>query len=636
MKRWLLPTLFILTVVGLAWTVELSTASRVQLSRETGNYEPSFTFTVQNGYYPSDNTIYASLPRSLLEYYSSRIHTVNNERDYAKFVTPSVVQSIADNIRNITQSTPYNDEEFANAVLMIVREITYVRSNAKYPVETMVDDFADCDGLSILAASLMKAGGLDVVLLLYKGINPTHMNLGVSLEQMPVSHPWWIVPSGIEYDNKTYWIAECTSLADWTVGDRPDLLVNDKPIVISLENCEKESPASISSSLNSKLEPSAISTNLSMVPSNTSSNERCIQVSGSTSPASVDRQVTVYINQPGYPPTHYSTRTDLFGNYTFLWNLTLPGTFDILTSWSGTSNCFGSDSETLTVFFDAKQPAIADLPTYFWSDSPGGLRSQSSSEYLSLFNQGAKEFLKSNMTGTDVVLSGEFIVLSDGEEVMPNMTTITIPAYLRRYRMPGSRQTVTVKIPEQNITIPEFEIVNSQFGFILEKTEENNYTASVKLLTDAEASHIPNSLSETNGMFMNASNIALKNEWHKAVARVSSSEAAMEVFDDSGTRLENMTKSTTSTGVGELGIIMTYTAGQVVAFKNLKVESVSQTPTPINNIPVQEESISFLYPYIRIALLLAGSVLAIVYLRGREENAKHPDQLGASSQNCCN
>ena len=78
---------------------------------------------------------------------------------------------------------------------------------------------------------------------------------------------------------------------------------------------------------------------------------------------------------------------------------------------------------------------------------------------------------------------------------------------------------------------------------------------------------------------------------------------------------------------------MNYRAGQIVVFKNLKVETVSQTPKATSDIPVEEEGIDFLYPYIRIALLLAGSVLAVVYLKGRKKYTRHPDGLSTSSQN---
>jgi hypothetical protein len=237
------------------------------------------------------------------------------------------------------------------------------------------------------------------------------------------------------------------------------------------------------------------------------------------------------------------------------------------------------------------------------------------------------------LTGTDVVLSGEFIVLSDGEDFVPNMTTVTIPSYKKTFRLPRSRQIVTVQIPEETIIVPEFEVINSQFGFVLEQTDESSYTATVKLLTDTDVSQIPQNLDDSRVVFMNASTIAQKNAWHKAVARVSNGEAAVEVYNDNGTMLENITKSTADSGVGELEILMNYRAGQFVVFKNLKVETVSQTPKATSDIPVEEEGIDFLYPYIRIALLLAGSVLAVVYLKGRKKYTRHPDGLRASSQN---
>jgi hypothetical protein len=636
MRKRLLPTLLLLAIIGLAWTAALDIAFSIQLSPETSNYETSYTFTAQNGYYRSDNTLYVSLPPSLEEYYQGKSHSLTNENAYPKFVTPNAVQSIAENIRNITRNTPYDDEEFANAVLMIVREIPYVRSNAKYPVETIVDNSADCDGLSILAASIMKAGGLDVVLLLYKGINPTHMNVGVHLEHMPVSHSWWMMPSGVDYNNKTYWVAECTSLAGWTVGDQPNLLAHDKPQIIPLEKCEKKSPASISSSLNSPMQPSSISINLSTGYSNVSGNVRAINISGSISPAFPNEIVAIYVNQPGYPPSAFVTATDEFGNYTLPWNVTLPGTYITKASWSGSFNHSSSDSETLTVFVGTQQPPITELPNYFWDGGYSGTPSQAySPAYVALLNQGAKEFLNSNLTGTDVVLSGEFMILSDGHEVIPTETTITIPAHQNTYRLPGTgrnRQTIVIQVPERTVTIPGIEQLNGQFGFMLERNGEYNYTATVKLLTNDDVSQITQSLDDSKAMYMNSSSVATKNAWHKAIAKVSGDEVAVEVYDENGTRLDDMAKSTTSTGFSELGILMTYPVGQVLAFKNLKVEALSQNPKPITENQAQGNGIEILFPYIRISLLLAGTAMAIVCLKERKEINRHPKGMSDSSQ----
>jgi hypothetical protein len=622
--RHLSTSLLVLIIIGLSWTAELSTASNIQLSPETGNYESSYSFTVQNGYYQSDNTLYVSSPPSLKDYYTGKSHTITSEQDYAKFVTPEAVTSIAKNIRKITRNTPYDDEEFANVVLAIVHEIPYVKSPAKYPVETIVDNSADCDGLSDLAASIIEAGGLDVVLLLYKGITPTHMNIGVHLEHMPVSNSWWIVPSGIEYNNKTYWIAECTALADWTVGNRPEILANDKPIIIPLQNYENKSSASISSSLSVPLQSSSTSINLSIGYSNESNDGRVLNISGGISPFSSGEKIVVYINQPGYSPTAYTPTIDQFGNYTLTWNVTSFGIYNVRTSWSGSANYSGSDSESLTVFINAKQSSSTASPTYFW-----GTGSQAySPEFLAMLNLENTEFLKSSLTGKDVVLSGEFMVLSNGQDEPANDSTIVIPAHQQSFRWPGSRRITIVDVPEETITIPG---IRNQFGFVLERTAEDNYTASVKLLTDDDVSQMTQSLDQTGATFMNASSLAARNEWHRAIAKVSGDNVSIEVYTDNGTRLENMTSSIATTGFEELGIFMTYGPSQVLAFKNLKVETITQNQMPVNDDKVKENGLEILYSLMRTSFLLAGAALAVVTLKGRKKNSMCSNNLSKKS-----
>ncbi len=618
MKKRLLATLVLCVLIGLAWTAILNPVLGIQISPETGNYEASYTFTVQNGFYQSDHVLYVSLPPSLEDYYGGKSHAVNNEDDYPKLVTPNAVKSIAENIRNITRNTPYDDEEFANVVLAIVRQIPYVRSTAKYPVETLADNMADCDGLSILAASILKAGGLDVVLFLYNGVSPSHMNVGVCLERMPVSHSWWTAPSGIEHDNKTYWIAECTSFSDWTVGTRPELLSLDNPQVIPLDNCEKDSPASVSSSL-SPMQSSSISINLSTKFAGASGESRPISISGSIFPAFPNETVALYVNQPGLSPSAFVTLTDDFGNYTLLWNVTLPGTYMVRTSWSGGFNFSGSESDTLTVFVGAQQPPIPLSSDYSSGDESSAAQwGANSPAYFAQLAQSGKEFLKGSLLGPNIALSGDFMILSDGHEVTPKETTITVPAHKITYRLPRSRQMITIDVPESTITVPGVEQLNGQFGFILKTDGENNYTASVKVLADSDVSQITQSLDESNSLFMNASEVAAKNTWRKAIAKVSGGDVAVEIYDENGTRLNRMANTVTNSGYSELGILMTYPVGQVLAFKNLKVETLGQSPVPIFQKSAEGAGIDFLFPYVRGSLLLAGTALAILCVVGRK------------------
>ena len=621
MAKKILATSLTVLVIGLAWAFALNQVYCGEGSQSTNIFEHSYKFTVQNGYYLTDHTLHVSFPPSVTDYYTGKSQTVYNTRNYEKFVTPSAVQSMAENIRNITSNSPYGDEEFANAVLMIVHQIPYVRSNAKYPVETLVDNQADCDGLSILAASLMKAGGLDTVLLLYDDINPSHMNIGVSLEQMPASHSWWTEPSGIEYHNKTYWVAECTSFADWTVGDRPTLLESTKPEIIPLTNCEKNSPAQVSSSLDDPMQSSSISIKLTAGFSDNTT--RIVNASGSISPALTNQTVTLYVNQPGYTPKAYKTLTNEFGNYTLTWNITLSGTYNMKASWRGSPSHAGSDSDAITVFISPQSPTITEL-SY---EIPGRQISlapspQQSPLYVALLNQGPKEFLKSNLTGKDIALSGDFGVLSDGNEITLNDTTITIPPHHITYRMPGSRRIITITVPEKERTIPGAELLESHFGFILQQNEKDNYTASVKTLNGDDLYQITLGLDESRAVFINASNIAAKETWYKAVATVSEENMAVEVHDMNGTRLDSISERKSNQDLSRFGVLMTYQTGQIIAFKNLKVEAITHSAPIVAKEVTQENGFKFLYPYARISFLVAGTVFAIVCLRQRRRRIR--------------
>src|SRR4030065_1922887 len=121
MVKKILVILLTVLVIGLAWAFAPSQGSCGQVSEDTSSFESSYTFTVQNGYYPADHNLYVSLPPSVRDYYAGKSHTINNQMDYVKFVTPSAVQSIAENMRTITRENPYNDEQVANAGLLAAR-----------------------------------------------------------------------------------------------------------------------------------------------------------------------------------------------------------------------------------------------------------------------------------------------------------------------------------------------------------------------------------------------------------------------------------------------------------------------------------------------------------------------------------
>jgi len=552
------------------------------------NYERTYTFYVQHEYRWFSMhacSLYVSVPPSLYDYYRSQTHSVSSEGGYSKFVTPNAVRSIAENIQNVTSNAPYSDEQFANAVLKLVHQISYVKSNAKYPVEAIVDNSGDCDVLSYLAASIMKAGGLDVVLLHYKERSPTHMNVGVYLPHTPVYGKWWMKPKGYEYNGKKYWVAECTSEGNWKVGDQPSSLAGAKAWIVSLETCEKSSPAHVSSSLDSSLTPSSISINLSPGPSNVEDRARTLNISGSISPAFSGQRVIMYVTQDGSSSKIFGTVfTDPFGNYSLTWNFTSTGTYYIRTSWSGFLNYAASDSETLTVFVGFYQPLVEfEVPEYYWGTGPDYTSAgASAAAYYGLISQGVKEFLEINLLGDGILLSGEFIILKSEKTIARSEQTITIPSYEQKYRMPRSRRPMTITVPEQTIKIPSYEQKpKHHLGFILRHNGGSNYSVSVRRLNDYNISQTTKQLEGKDTAFINASMGTTENTWYKVVAKMSKDEITAKLYDQNGTLLQSIATRDYAISISELGILMAYDKDTVIAFRNLKVETLDQPTQPV-------------------------------------------------------
>jgi hypothetical protein len=575
-------------------------------------YDRTYTFDVQYGTYRFTHKLYTSVPPSLYDYYHSRIHRVAGDSDYAKFVTPSAFKSIAENIQNVTRNMPHSDEQFANAVLMLTRQVSYVRSNVKYPAEAIVDSSGDCDVLSLLAASIMKAGGLDVVLLYYKGLNPSHMNVGVYLPYTPVYRTWWMTTTSYEYNGKEYWMAECTSRGDWKVGDRPDLLASAKPRIIPLENCEESSPAQVSSNLDNPLTPSSISITLSSENSSLEEDMRTLTISGSISPVYPGENVVMYVSHAGSSYNTIRTVTDPLGNYSLTWNFTSTGTYYIRTSWSGVPKYAGSDSETLTVFVGSSQPLDEDeAPEYYGGIGPDDILARANAASYKIFiGKSVKEFLKINLLGTGVCLSGEFIILKTEQ-------TITITRAEQTIRMPGRRRIIIPR-REETITIPSEQATNNQLGFILQRNGGNNYSISMRELDDDDVSQITKPLDGNKTTLMNASTSTKENTWYNVEVKMSNDEITAELHDMNGTLLESTATKDATINIGEFGILMAHDTDTIIAFKDLKVVTLDQLTQPVEGNQIPVNALEFSAPYIGLTTLLAVTVTTVVYVKKRK------------------
>jgi len=311
---------------------------------------------------PGGSTYYrlnVAISESLLDYYSEGSHVLISENDFAKFVTPYTLRPIAGCLREIY----LNDEDFANGVLMIVHQIPYLATGPpKYPVETMEANSGDCELFSYVAASIMKSGGLNVVLFYYP--NEDHMNIGVAL-----SNPPQMARGGVDYlqyNGTRYYMAECTGgnwQNGWRVGECPDELRNATVEIVPLENSEVSAPEQVSASYNAL---TASSTSLGVSSSFLIEGNE-LRLSGTLLPSQQNVTITLYVKANGLPWSKLSTvSTDVNGRFEYVWVTNVSGLCYLRASWSGNEDYATSDSATRMVtifpwFFIALAVIIAVL-----------------------------------------------------------------------------------------------------------------------------------------------------------------------------------------------------------------------------------------------------------------------------------
>lgn len=291
---------------------------------------------------PEGNVTYElniAIPQHLQEYYEEKSHRLTSSNGFSLFVTPYSLQPIADRLWEIYPE----EEDFANGVLMITHQITYVETTpAKYPVETMVDEQGDCDLFSFIAASVMKAGGLDVVLLYYE--EQSHMNVGVHLSSAPedTRDSVFYVTNGGE----RYYVAECTGgnwKEGWRVGECPEDLKQVSAEVITLDDAEQVAPGQVSASFTA-MEPSALSLEVSPIISLQNS---AVVLGGQLAPEMGNENVTLYakLNSAAWAVIG-TVVTQSDGQFEYVWMADVAGSHAIRAGWSGNELYTGAMSVT--------------------------------------------------------------------------------------------------------------------------------------------------------------------------------------------------------------------------------------------------------------------------------------------------
>lgn len=284
-------------------------------------------------------TLNIVVPQTLLEYYSDKNHAIYASGEFSKFITPYSVKPIADILMELYQ----NEEDFANAALAIVHQMTYIETAlGKYPVETLLDGRGDCDIFSFVAASIISAGGIDVVLFHYE--EKKHMNIGVHLSNPPEDTRTGIYK--MTYEGEPYYIAECTGgnwTTGWRVGECPENLRSATAQILTLKNAEQVAPGQVSASF-TKLEDSDLSLGIS--PPFTIENS-IITIRGSLSPNRPGENITIYLGINGQPWTVLGKAvTQQDGSFGLTWKGETPGIYGIRASWAGDKTYAGATSGT--------------------------------------------------------------------------------------------------------------------------------------------------------------------------------------------------------------------------------------------------------------------------------------------------
>ncbi|MCW4005190.1 MAG: hypothetical protein NWF04_01120 [Candidatus Bathyarchaeota archaeon] len=279
------------------------------------------------------------IPASLNNHYSSLNHRSSSDTDFPKFVTPYALQPVADCLRQIYP----NDEDFANGVLTLVHQIPYEETlEAYYAVETMLRNKGDCDLLAIIAASVLIAGGLDVVLLHY--VAEEHMNIGIHLDEVPQDARSRVY--SLTNDGVTYYVAECTTpnwQQGWRVGECPNDLKDVSLRILPLDDYEQIAPGQVSASFE-KLEATTL--DISVSPTFTTQGSS-ITAQGQLSPIIADQEVTLYCSFNGGSWEVLNTvLSQTNGSFTYTWASDDTGLLDIRASWIGNEQYAGTTSQT--------------------------------------------------------------------------------------------------------------------------------------------------------------------------------------------------------------------------------------------------------------------------------------------------
>ena len=221
---------------GSAGKIWYTTRKGAEVEPENHTIDKTYEFHFNNKKYE----ISLSIPNHKYVWYQNRLvnrspQRLNNKQAMADFVTKNdaVIAQLADTLDSIVVDEGFDEVQRLNFMLNFVQSIVdYQDDNEtagceeywRYPVETLVEERGDCEDSSLLFASIMENIDVDSVLLFYVlDENNGHLATAVYSKED-------IAGSTVEYDQKTYYYCETTSIG-FSVGEKP-IEIPDKPKTI--------------------------------------------------------------------------------------------------------------------------------------------------------------------------------------------------------------------------------------------------------------------------------------------------------------------------------------------------------------------------------------------------------------------
>ena len=105
------------------------------------------------------------------------------------------------------------------------------------------------------------------------------------------------------------------------------------------------------------------------------------------------------------------------------------------------------------------------------------------------------------------------------------------------------------------------------------------------------------------------------------------------MYDTNGTLLKSTATRDDPLSVTEFGLLLANNTDKIIAFKNLKTETLDQPNQPLEDNNVTLKELTLLAPYIGLTILLAAAFAAGVYVHKRKAQQSALKQSGLLKSN---